>query len=84
MFEWDEKKSQQNKAVRGFDFSIVEQFDFDTALTILDNRKDYGEIRFRSTGRIEGKLFSVTWTARGKNIRIISVRRAHKKECRGS
>lgn len=64
MFEWDTKKSQQNEADRGFDFSIVEHFDFDAALTILDDRKEYGETRFRSIGRIDGKLFSVTWTPR--------------------
>lgn len=80
MFEWDDEKSEKCKAERGFDFSIVLEFDFETAMTLADDRRDYGEPRYRSLGEIDDKLFSVTWTPREGQIRIISVRRARSKE----
>jgi uncharacterized DUF497 family protein len=80
MFEWDDKKSQQCLSERGFDFSIVHDFDFHSAVTIPDDRKDYGEPRYRAFGFVNGEAFSVVFTPRNRKLRIISVRRAHKKE----
>ena len=80
MYEWDEDKSRKCLVERGFDFSIVADFDWETSVTLVDDRADYGETRYRSLGRIEGMLFSIVWTPRAGAIRIISVRRAHEKE----
>lgn len=80
MFEWDEQKSQQCRLDRGFDFSLIEQFDFHNAVIHEDKRQDYGERRFRAFGFINGVLYAVAFVLRGQNIRIISMRRMHKKE----
>jgi uncharacterized DUF497 family protein len=47
-----------------------------------DFRYDYGEPRFRLYGRVEGRLFVVTFTMRGDAHRIISARKANRKENR--
>lgn len=46
-FEWDEQKRLINLQRHGFDFvGISEVFDDPNALTIWDDRFDYGESRF--------------------------------------
>ena len=80
MFEWDDKKSEQCFLERGFDFSIVYEFDFSTAIIKLDDRFDYGEIRYSAMNKIGDKLYVVVFTKRQANVRIISVRRATSKE----
>jgi uncharacterized DUF497 family protein len=45
-----------------------------------DVRRDYGEERFRAVGEAEGVVLHVVYTLRGTVIRIISLRRANRKE----
>ena len=80
MFEWDEKKSERCLIERGFDFNIVYEFNFETAIIKLDDRFDYGEIRYCAMNKIDGKLYAVVFTRRQVNVKIISVRRATDKE----
>ena len=80
MFEWDEDKSNLCRIERGFDFSIVHDFDFSTAVIIIDDRQGYGETRYRAFNLIGDAGFSVVFTIRDPKLRIISVRKAHKKE----
>jgi len=80
MFEWDEAKSRRCLEARGFDFSIVLEFDFASAIVIEDDRFAYGEPRFRAFGLIADRLFVVVFTPRGSRLRIISIRRANKRE----
>ncbi|MCZ4274014.1 BrnT family toxin [Maritalea porphyrae] len=82
MLEWDHNKSEQCRELRGFGFDLAEQFDFSAAQMIVDERKDYGEVRINAFGRIDGAPFAITFTPRGRNIRIISMRRMHEKEAR--
>ena len=80
MFEWDENKSQRNMIDRGFDFTEIYKFDWETAKIKQDDRKDYGEDRYWAFGFCNSKMTAVTFTPRGKKIRIISMRRMHRKE----
>ena len=80
MFEWDEAKCCRCFEMRGFDFSIVQDFDFASAVVIKDDRFAYGEPRFRAFGPIADRLFVVVFTPRGPRLRIISIRRANKRE----
>jgi len=80
MFEWDGKKNKSNTEKHGLAFDLIEEFDFSIALTKEDTRQSYDERRFNSLGYIREDLVSVTWTPRGKKIRIISLRRARAKE----
>jgi uncharacterized DUF497 family protein len=47
--------------------------------TIVDGRFDYGEMRFISTGQLDGRPV-VIWTQRGDTRHIISMRHCHAKE----
>ena len=45
-----------------------------------DDRRDYGEDRFRLYGRIAGRLFVIAYTRRDTVTRIISARKANARE----
>lgn len=45
-----------------------------------DRRRDYGEDRYRLIGMIDGRAHVVVYTVRGSAIRIISARKANRKE----
>jgi uncharacterized DUF497 family protein len=47
-----------------------------------DERFDYGEPRFRVIGRIDGDAFVVVYTPKLGRIRLISARRANRREVR--
>jgi uncharacterized DUF497 family protein len=48
--------------------------------TIVDDRFDYGEMRFISAGHLDGRLVVMVWTQRGNARHIISMRHCHAKE----
>ena len=52
------------------------------ALRLEDRRKDYGEPRYVILCPLEDTLLHVTYTVRGGSIRLISARRASKREKR--
>ena len=80
-FEWDDAKSDACFAQRGFDFAYaVRAFLDSNRITGRDYRWDYGEDRYRLLGEIEGRVFVVIFTVRNSTIRIISARKANKRE----
>ncbi len=52
----------------------------ETAVSGDDVRKDYGERRLRVLGFIDGLLYAAVVTPRGEKIRVISLRRANRRE----
>lgn len=79
-FEWDEAKSEWNREHRGFGFEVVYAFDWEASKTRISSRGD--ELRFYTIGMHEGVPFTIIWTPRSSGTRIISVRRAHRKEAK--
>lgn len=80
-FEWDDAKSARCRAERGFSFAAVVPAFADPGRVIeADLRFDYGEPRFRLYGQVRGRVFVITFTLRGGVYRIISARKANKKE----
>jgi uncharacterized DUF497 family protein len=79
-FVFDLDKSEWNRRERGLPFDGVEAFDWASVYIVEDDRKDYGEARFRTFGLIEGRLHIAVFTPRGEDIRIISLRKANRKE----
>jgi uncharacterized DUF497 family protein len=78
-FEWDDEKNHMNMSKHGIDF--------DTAKALWDdpNRVEIYipypiEKRNILIGKIGDKLWASVFTTRGNAVRIISVRRARKKE----
>ena len=82
-FEWDEAKSEACLVHRGFDFEYGVRAFRDPHRTVTrDRRWDYGEKRYRLLGGIEGRVSVSIYTMRGSAIRLISARRANKRENR--
>jgi hypothetical protein len=77
---FDPRKSERNQRERGFGFEIASEFDFGSALFVQDARKNYGEVRFRALGLIGDSVYALVFTIRGSALRIISLRRAIRKE----
>ena len=81
-FDWHPAKSDWNLEERGFGFDYAAQVFFGHIVTRIDDRRDYGEVRFNAIGEIDGVIYNVTYTERGSVCWIISARRANRKECR--
>jgi hypothetical protein len=79
---FDPAKNERNVKERSLSFQRVEEFDFDTAIYVEDTRKDYGEKRIRSLGFIEERLHALVFTMRGEKLRVISLRKASRREVR--
>ena len=77
-YEWDEAKRRGNIAKHGIDFESVHRFDWATANYESSARS--GEERVFALGYIGGRLHAIAYVERGANARIISMRKAHRKE----
>ncbi|WP_353182772.1 BrnT family toxin [Bosea sp. (in: a-proteobacteria)] len=79
-FEWDEAKSEANRAGRGFGFDFAALIFDGPTLEAPDDRTEYGELRVRALGEAEGFVLAVVFTDRPPVRRIISARLASRKE----
>jgi len=80
-FEWDQDKSERCFAERGFDFAYAVYAFFDPDRIVQkDIRYDYGENRYQLISKIQGSVFVIIFTPRHNAIRIISARKADKRE----
>jgi uncharacterized DUF497 family protein len=81
-FEWDSRKARSNLAKLGVGFQEASTiFGDPLSLTIPDPEHSLSEERYITVGRaFSGKLLVVVHTERGDNIRIISARRASRRE----
>jgi uncharacterized DUF497 family protein len=80
-FERDDAKSEACFTERGFDFAYAVRVFLDPGRHVeADERFDYREPRFRVLGRIDGRVFVVVYTPRAGVFRIISARKANRKE----
>jgi hypothetical protein len=78
-FEFDDEKSKINKEKHGIDFIEAQQIWIDPVrIEIPAHTED--EPRHLVIGKIGEKCWSAVVTFRGKNIRMISVRRSRKEE----
>lgn len=81
-FDWDETKRLFNLARYGFDFADVARFDWDAAEIGRDLRFDYGEERCTAYCIMDGRLMVILFTRRAAATRVVSFRRANRKERR--
>jgi len=79
-FEYNEQKRNLIMSLRSVDIAIdalVVLCD-KNAITVLSPQKR--EVRYKTTGMLDNKLWTVIHTPRNGNCRIITMRRAHKNE----
>ena len=80
--EFDDAKDRANRAKHGVSLALGAVVLQRSIGEIVDDRRDYGEIRMNAFGLVQGRLFACTYTVRGETLRIISVRRASRQEQR--
>ena len=80
IFEWDEIKAQINKQKHGISFEqALKVFEDENRIEEIDEKHSENEIRYVSIGRVNDILY-VVYTERAENTRLITARRANKKE----
>lgn len=80
VFQWDESKRELNLQKHGIDFADGEAVFGGPIATMPDNRFDYGEQRFVTFGLLDGYVVAIVHTEDADTIRIISIRKATKRE----
>ena len=78
-FEWDDKKSSSNKTKHGIDFDTAKDLWNDSNCVEIETSYPIKE-RTILIGKVKNKLWTAIFTQREDTIRIISVRRARKRE----
>jgi uncharacterized DUF497 family protein len=81
-FEWDPAKEEKNINERDLDFTTASRIWDGPVLETVDDRRDYRETRILAFGKINGRLTAVLFTWRGETRRIISARKANRREQR--
>lgn len=70
--EWDETKRQSNIEKHKVDLLVAALIFEDWTLTEQDERFNYGEVRFRSVGLVDGVCYVLIHTERAGRTRLIS------------
>ena len=81
-FEFDPRKDQLNLHKHGVSLSLASDLDWDAALLWVDDRQDYGEMRILALAPRTAILYYVAFVDRGDVRRVISLRRANRREVR--
>ncbi|MEO5347860.1 MAG: BrnT family toxin [Magnetococcus sp. YQC-9] len=77
---YDPVKREKTLLDRGVDFADSVAVFSGRTLDQVDERRDYGEERIVTVGRLRGRMMIVVWTARGDTRHIISMRKANERE----
>lgn len=78
--EFDPAKDASNQAKHGVSLSLASQLEWDAALVWLDDRYKYGELRMIALAPQTNVLYYVAFVERAEARRIISLRRANRRE----
>ena len=78
--EFDPAKDEANQAKHGVSLLMAAELDWETALVWVDDRFEYHEMRMIALAPNTEILYYVAFLDRGKVRRIISLRRANRRE----
>jgi len=78
-FGWDEEKRCRIRATRKFDLLYAARIFKGRVLTQVDERLQYGEIRYISIREVEGEYFVVVHATRPNAVRLITAWRASRR-----
>jgi uncharacterized DUF497 family protein len=80
-FDWDRAKDRSNKLKHGISFAESIAVFADPDVVILDASHGVdSELRWKAIGLLRGRLWVSVFTERGSVIRLISARRANRRE----
>ena len=77
--EFDAAKREATLKARGLDMGRADEVFAGAALTVEDDRRDYGEDRFITIGFLDDAMVVVVRTPRDGTNRIISMRKANER-----
>jgi uncharacterized DUF497 family protein len=77
---FDPAKNATNKRKHRISLARAQDFDFAAAIYTVDDREDYGEIRYRALSFLDARLYSLVFVLDGETIRAISLRKATRYE----
>lgn len=78
--EFDPAKDAINQAKHGVSLALASMLEWEDALVWVDERHDYGELRMIALAPETNILYYVAFVDRGNSRRIISLRRANRRE----
>lgn len=78
--EFDPAKDKANRAAHGVSLALAEKLDWDSALVWIDDRFQYDEMRMIALAPDTATLYYVAFVERGESRRIVSLRRATRRE----
>jgi hypothetical protein len=78
--EFDRVKDIANQSKHGLSLSLASELDWEAALVWVDERFEYGETRMIALAPKTEILYYVAFVDRGNMRRIISLRRANRRE----
>ena len=78
--DFDPAEDAVNRAKHGLALDRAIELDLRTAVVQPDQRRDYGEPRWRAYGMLEARLHMLAFTVRDGRMRAISLRRANARE----
>lgn len=78
--EFDPVKSEKNRRERGLSFDMAAEFEWSDAVIMTDHRKPYDEDRFVTVGYLDRRIHVLCFTPKPEGIRIISLRKANRRE----
>ncbi len=79
---FDPAKNEANKAKHGLSLADASRLDWRSAKVVDDARRDYLEPRLQIYGALDGRLHVLIATLRDDGLRVISLRKANKREIR--
>ena len=78
--EFDPAKDSGNQAKHGVSLALASDLDWDAALVWVDDRFEYAELRMIALAPKTNILYYVAFVDRGTTRRIVSLRRANRRE----
>ena len=78
--EFDPEKDRANQAKHGVSLALAVELDWEAALVWVDARFEYDELRMIALAPKTEILYYVAFVERGRARRIISLRRANRRE----
>ena len=78
--EFDVQKNRANKDKHGLSLEFATELDWENALVWIDERREYGESRMIALAPSTGTLYYAAFVDRDDIRRIISLRRANRRE----
>lgn len=77
---FDPVKRNKTLAERGMDFEDATIVFAGATIDFIDDRRDYGELRWLTIGLLDARMVAVIWTQRGNIRQIISMRKCNERE----